>query len=297
MHNSTAGSGDIDGDQLQHVLADAGHEIAGYHTVDDDDWEQHIGPPDELLVVAGGDGTVRKVFLAAVDQPLRLAIVPTGTANNIARSLGLDVENPLSLPAGWVDPMPVVHLDVPTVLGADGPRRFLEGAGGGLFAEAMRRADQREADGHDVNVWAILAGVLDESDPGDWNIDVDGEDLSGGYLAVYATNISYAGPSIPVAPDARPDDGLLDLVLVSPADREGLLDYAAQRQDGRADVTPPAFATLSGRRITLVPPANCALSVDDLNRQHGWFAGRTIRVENVSGALAVVAGSRYAASG
>src|SRR4051794_15448282 len=49
----------------------------------------------DLLVVAGGDGTVRcavEAIVAEPDRPLPLGIIPVGTANNVARGLGLPLE-------------------------------------------------------------------------------------------------------------------------------------------------------------------------------------------------------------
>ena len=200
IHNVGAGDGAIGKDALKHAINIAGHQIVSYATTDDK-WRRGISRRDDLVVVAGGDGTVRKALTAIVSSPARVGIVPLGRANNIARSLGADSDDPLSVISSWADPVPVIHLDIPTVESRKGHRPFVEGVGGGLFAELVRRADQREADtGRSVDVWHTFHQVLRDSEARPWNVGVDGDDRSGRYLAVHATTLVHTGPNIPIAP-------------------------------------------------------------------------------------------------
>lgn len=294
VHQPNAGDGTVDRERLLAAIEAAGHDIVGYCTIDDD-WRDELddGDDDELVVVAGGDGTIRKVFVALAGSPARAAIVASGTANNIARHLGIDSTEPLSTVDDWVDPAPVVHLDVPTVLSRKGPRRFVEGIGGGLFAELLRRADERERQGDTpVDVWETMSEVLADWDVAHWAIDVDGADHSGSYLAVHATNISHTGPNIAIAPTSRLDDGLVDLVLVTSDDREAIVDYVERRRGASADGSAPPFTTVSGRQLILTPPADWLMTVDDDVKRLRWFGAddeKSIRIDGASRTVPVIA--------
>jgi diacylglycerol kinase (ATP) len=65
------------------------------------DWERVFGEAVDLVVAAGGDGTVRKVFRQLAGKDVPATVLPLGTANNIARSLGFEDDDPDSLVRGW----------------------------------------------------------------------------------------------------------------------------------------------------------------------------------------------------
>jgi diacylglycerol kinase (ATP) len=80
------------------------------------------------------------------------------------------------------------------------------------------------------------------------------EDLSGEYLAVEVMNIREIGPRLPLAPQADPGDGLLDLVLVPPERRAELVEYIASLGASRA------FPPVVSRRV---PCVEISWSADD----------------------------------
>ena len=102
--------------------------------------------------------------------------------------------------------------------------------GGGVVADLISRGDEVEADatllGRETDRALHLFGeIVREAPVGHWRVVADGTDLSGDYIAVEVLNIRFVGPNLPFAPQANPSDGLLDLVLVSEAERESLLAY------------------------------------------------------------------------
>ena len=72
-------------------------------------------------------------------------------------------------------------------------------------------------------------------------------------------NIPFAGPNVPVAPDADPGDGLLDVVLIGEAQRKALLAYFDARMHARS-AEAPKLPVHRGREIELVPPPDVALT-------------------------------------
>ena len=271
VHNPTAGDGQ-DVDAVIQLLTDAGHDVR--HRSSTDDWERLLQDPGDLVVAAGGDGTVRKVALAAADRDLPFAALPIGTANNIAKTLGL-VGDARELVRSWSDGG-AGPLDIGEVGGPGASRRFVEGVGGGWIADLLARAKEVEDDfrllGRETDrAMHMLAHLLRDAEPAPWGIVAGGRELSGDYLAVEILNIRFVGPNVPLAPDADPSDGLLDLVLVGDADRDGILDYLDQRLHLASGVM-PALRTARASDIRIRAPAGARLHVDDAP----WPDGRTV---------------------
>ena len=91
VHNPVAGDEQHDGDDLLEELGSAGYDarlVAGKKKLEKK-LEKVLEDPGELVVVAAGDGGVRRVALALAGREIPMAILPTGTANNIAKSLGV----------------------------------------------------------------------------------------------------------------------------------------------------------------------------------------------------------------
>ena len=90
--------------------------------------------------------------------------------------------------------------------------------------------------------------------PKAWQIEADGEDLSGEYFLCEAMNIRSVGPNLSLAPEADPADGYLDLVLVS---RERTTPAARLHRVARRRVEMPRrlLPTRRVKRVTIMPPA------------------------------------------
>src|SRR5713101_4382150 len=69
------------------ALAKAGHH-AIYQSTNERGFKKALKQPTDLVLVAGGDGTTAKVASRLVDSGIPLSVLPLGTANNLARSLG-----------------------------------------------------------------------------------------------------------------------------------------------------------------------------------------------------------------
>lgn len=271
VHNPTAGDGQ-DVDDVVKLLTDAGHEVQ--HRSSKADWKKLLQDPGDLVVAAGGDGTVRKVALAAADRGLAFAALPIGTANNIAKTLGI-LGDARELVRSW-DVGATVPIDIGEVQAPGASRRFVEGVGGGWISELIARAEEVEDEfrllGRETDrALHLLADLLREAEPASWRITADETDLSGDYLAVEIHNIRFVGPNVPLAPGADPSDGLLDVVLVTDADREGILEYLDQRLNLASGEMPP-LRTARARAIDVAVPPGTRLHVDDRE----WPSGRDL---------------------
>jgi len=256
VHNPSAGDEGHERTELVAVLQAAGHEVDYRSTADHG--KEVLGRGSELVAVAGGDGTVAAVFKEFAGIATPVAVIPLGTANNIAGTLGLSGHEPEQLVAAWPEcvllPFDVCEVGAPW-------QPFVESAGGGVLAELFARADEGSGDKVEHGL-EVLRDVLAEAPAAHWELDLDGTNLSRELLGMAAMNVREIGPEIMLAPAANPCDGLLDVVLLAEEDRDPLCAYAEERLGGRTAPTPP-FGSRRGRALTVRPPRGTALHVDD----------------------------------
>ncbi len=193
----------------------------------------------DLLFVWGGDGTLQRAVDAVVGRPVTLAILPAGTANLLATNLGLPDD-----------------LEACVRIGLDGSRRSLDVgkvngehfavmAGAGLDALMIRDAHGlKDAVGRLGYVWTGVKNVRLEPVP--MKIEVDGAPwFRDAASCVLVGNVGDVIGGLSVFPDARPDDGRLQIGVVT---AQGAWDWA--RTLGKAisgDVSASPFVrTTSG---------------------------------------------------
>src|SRR5688500_16867102 len=92
IHNPGAGDGELSPAELVAALREHGYE-ADYQPSKGGGLARALESPGEIVVVAGGDGTVAKVARQMRGRGVPIAVLPAGTANNIATTLG--AEGPL----------------------------------------------------------------------------------------------------------------------------------------------------------------------------------------------------------
>ena len=98
-HNPDAGSGSHSKSDLLTALKQA-NIVVRYCDMDRVDFLKMLREPADLIIAAGGDGTVAKVAKNMPDRGVPLAILPLGSANNIARSFRIAGPS-LELAQGW----------------------------------------------------------------------------------------------------------------------------------------------------------------------------------------------------
>jgi diacylglycerol kinase family enzyme len=266
IHNPDAGKqGRHDADGLVRLLHDAGHEVR-YQSSKDDGWKRALKKQADLVVVAGGDGTVARVIRRMVGRGVPVALLPSGTANNIARSLG-QIERPFEdLVRGW-EHARRIKLDVGIAAGPWGERYFVEGVGAGLFADLLagasgdkkKRKRGKRADGVD-GALRRLRNAAARCEPVEVAARLDGKDISGLYLLIEAVNLRYVGPNLHLAADSKPGDGHFDVVLVTEAERERLVHYLDTWQDNRERLA--VLPAVHGKRLE-IEWTGFALHIDD----------------------------------
>lgn len=169
-----------------------------------------------LVVVCGGDGTVRAVADALAGTGVPLAVAPHGTGNLLARNLGLPLDPARALDAalgGAPHPMDLGRIE------GDGlpATHFCAMAGAGLDAELMARTPERakSALGWPAYALALLRAL--RTPRMELTLRLDGAEpvRRPARMAVIA-NVGRLQGGASLAPDARPDDGLLHVALLDP---------------------------------------------------------------------------------
>ena len=254
IHNAEAGDAQPSPDELIALGRDSGYRVR-YQDAHAKDFARVLDEPADVVLVAGGDGTVAKVAKDLVGRDVPLAVLPLGTANNIALTFGIRGsarEIMQGLSTSTATPMDVARATAPW-----GSARFVEAAGTGFFAGVLRDVRDKEArtsvEHPTTPVEEAARNILQALDayrPVQRHVLADAEDLSGRYLLVEAMNIRSLGPRIVLAPDAHPGDGYLDLVLVRETDRRAFAEYLAGIADGVDRVSP--FETRRVRRVSFV---------------------------------------------
>jgi diacylglycerol kinase (ATP) len=202
----------------------------------------------DRVVAAGGDGTVRSVACAA---GLPTALLPVGTSNSVARSLGipLDLSRALDLAASGRPR----QMDLGVVRGgriAGGEQRFILCASAGVDADAARRYEAAARDHPGVLRYALaVCDALAHYRQRAISYRTGGPASAGKGLILVAANMSVYGGWFTMAPDADPFDGALDHVAVRTEGAAGLLGALARAWMGARQVaTRCAAARVSSAR-------------------------------------------------
>ena len=228
IHNPDAGCGDWSAERVNALLSDAGHtaEIA----TKDSDWRPLLHETPDAFVVAGGDGTVHDVAHALVDRNIPLAILPLGTANNVAYALGYRANGDLLERAKrWQRSEQTVQIAEVDV-GAD-KRCFIESVGAGAFAKMLRtNGAGGKKSVPPLGVLAIrkaLVKKLLRMKPVEVALRFGNEHVADEFLLVECLNIPFYGPRLHAAPAESASDALLTVCAVRAHARDAVAEWMA----------------------------------------------------------------------
>jgi diacylglycerol kinase (ATP) len=243
LHNPGAGEESHSKKELIKLIEDTLDLECRYFSTKEKDWKD-IEPGIDLLIIAGGDGTVRKVSRELlnrkrIDRQVPIALLPLGTANNIAKTLDItgDVKDIVKC---WRKKN-IKRFDIGRLEGIEEQQFFLEGFGYGIFPaliKAMRGPDKELKKMPEEKMQRAveeLEEIILTKKPFSCSVEIDGVDHSGTYILVEVMNTQSIGPNLYLDPHADPGDGKLELVLLTESHREQLL---AQIKNG--DTAPNA---------------------------------------------------------
>lgn len=203
-----------------------------------------------IVAALGGDGTFHQALAGAFGAGVTLGFLPAGHGNDLARGLGLPLE-PVAAARAFARGS-AVPVDLLRARFADGTSIVYAGAGGvGLDAEAATFANgrYRRLPGAMRYVAGALA-MLGSFRPLEVEAELDGLPLRARVLLAAAANGPCYGAGVRIAPEARMNDGRLDLALVAPL---GWMEIAEllPRAVTSGDIREPAVVRRQGRRLKL----------------------------------------------
>ncbi|WUH89525.1 diacylglycerol kinase family protein [Streptomyces sp. NBC_00433] len=238
-----------------------------------------------LVVVCGGDGTVRAVADALAGTGVPLAVAPYGTGNLLARNLGLPLDPARALDAalgGTPRPM-----DVGRVEGDGLPAsHFCAMAGTGLDAALMEGTPARAKSALGWPAYALASVRALRTTPAQVTLRLDGgEPIRRSVRMAVIANVGGLQGGASLAPDARPDDGLLHIALLDPHGLRGWVSAASDILRGPArHPRPGGLETFTCREAEVVLDSPRPREIDG----DPVAAGRRMSARVVPGALRVL---------
>lgn len=290
VHNPAAGD-DTNGDkdELCQLIEDLGHQCK---VVTKKDAVKKIDPQTDIIALAGGDGTIRMAVMALLEKKLRfkrpIAILPQGTANNIAISLGipLDCEKAIGL---WRNCL-LKKFDVGMVTGLERkPLYFIESIGFGVFPLLMKKMDKKNTEhlsAEDEIKTALrqLRKLAAAFTAKKLKLTVAGGSFEKECILVEVMNIASMGPRLVLAADADPGDGQFDIIIVTADQRQELIDYI----DGLLNGTDIEFKIRPIRASTLaIEWEGKEIHIDD---ERMSYLGQQLKLTMLESLVEIVAG-------
>jgi diacylglycerol kinase (ATP) len=227
----------------------------------------------DAVIAAGGDGTIHEVVngLAGHPSPPRLGILPAGTSNDLAKALGI--------PRDLVKACEVVAQGkaVPLDVGHSGGRFFINVAALGRIAEVSYKAPVRwkARFGPIAYYLKALEKAFSLSKPFPVRIHTPEKKWEGEILLLLAANSGCVGGFRRLAPQARIDDGLLD-VLIIPATRLADLVSLVSLAVKGDHIRDPRVVYFQTGRLEVDTPEPLALNLDG-----EWGGERAERLEMI----------------
>jgi diacylglycerol kinase (ATP) len=195
--------------------------------------ERALDEGAELVFVWGGDGMIQRCVDTMAGSEVPLAVVPAGTANLLASNLGIPIDLAEAVDIGFTGARR--RLDLGRVNG----EHFAVMAGAGFDALMIREADRGLKDkvGRLAYVWTGVKAV--RASITEMEITIDGDSwFSGAASCVLVGNVGTITGGIHAFDDARPDDGWLEVGVVT---AKGAIEWArtlGRMTAGRSDRSP-----------------------------------------------------------
>jgi YegS/Rv2252/BmrU family lipid kinase len=240
----------------------------------------------ELLVVVGGDGSVYEAANGVVGlEHVDVAVIASGSGCDFGTAFGIprDLEGAVDVALrGGTRTVDLGRTVYRAWDGSEGVSYFANVASAGMSGAIAKRANEStKAFGVKISYfWATLA-VFARWQICDVRVAVDGEIRGGRMHDVIVANCRSFGGGMIICPDAEPDDGLFDVLLLGDLTKRDLLQTLPKTYKGK-HLPHPKAELLRGRVVTVDADEPLPVELD------GEQPGTTpVRFEIVPGALRV----------
>ncbi len=289
IYNPAAGAAGQAGAQLTEILAELQRcdILPEVHLVTAESQLQAVAADAlrrgiRLVIVAGGDGTIDNAMGGLVGTHGTLGIIPTGTRNNVALSLGIPQGN-IPAAVALLRTGRRRRIDVGRAYCNGTARWFLEAGAVGLVSALYPAADDLQHG--DLARVGDLVTTFVSATAGEIRLCLNGGQeivVDEGHMVVLA-NMPYVGAHFHPASSIACDDGLLDVLVYGHLSKLDLLTYAVQLSSGAAD--DPRVEHYQARRVDVRAGPGMPAMVDGVILGEG-----ALRVLVRPRALAVMAG-------
>ena len=252
FHNPTAGNENHDKEELISLMEKNGFECQ-YSSMKKD-WKD-IDEKVDFIVAAGGDGTIRKITKQLLDRKLSektwpIALLPLGTANNIAQTLNVEGSTE-EIIQSWHHTH-IKAFDVGRISGLSTAGFFLESLGYGMFPYLIKKMKKVESQAPEQEIKTaleILYEIIFSYEPKQCHLKIDGVDHSGKFLMTEIMNTKLIGPNLFLSPHGDPGDGEFEVIMIPEKDKEKLAAYISDKLKGVESTY--TFRQLKAKEITI----------------------------------------------
>jgi diacylglycerol kinase (ATP) len=218
-----------------------------------------------LVVAVGGDGTVNEVASGLAGSGTELAVVARGTGVDFVRTYGIPtrLDDAVRIAvSGAVREIDAGRVGFRAWSGEPGEAWFVNVAGVGMSgAVAKRTNESSKALGGKISyLWSTLA-VFARWQNTEVQVTVDGESRFGRMHEVIVANGRYLGGGMKMCPDASPDDGLFDVLLIGDVTKRDLVQTMPKIYRG-THLPHPKAELLRGAAVSVDAPEPLPVQLD-----------------------------------
>lgn len=250
--SSGKGRGPSIAERASKRLRYAGHETITIRGEDApsarDSLKRAIDAGADGVIVVGGDGGLHGVLDQVADSDLVLGLIPAGTGNDAARSLGIprkDVDAAVDL---------IVAGHIRTIDLARTPEAYVATViASGFDSKVNERANAMPWPLGSMRYNLAIVAELRAFEPVPFTLTLDGRTIQREAMLVAVGNGPSFGGGLRICEGASMDDGLLDVVVINPISKAKLVRVFAQLYRG-THVTLPEFERHHVREVTLTSP-------------------------------------------
>ena len=197
------------------------------------------------LIVIGGDGLVHLAIQKLARSAVRLLIIPAGTGNDFARSLGLNINQPLEN-LSLLNEMKSTGVDLGLVAG----EYFAQILSTGFDSLVNERANQMRFIRGRMKYNVAIAQVLSTFKPRSYSFRVDEVHLESKAMLIAVSNGKSYGGGMMISPMSDLQDGYLDVMILGPVSRFEFLRVFPKVYSG-SHINHPAVKFLKAKNVAI----------------------------------------------
>ena len=219
----------------------------------------------KLIVAVGGDGTLNEVVNGIAGRGVELATIPLGTGMDFGRTYGVPTkfEDAVRVALeGDVRTIDAGHVAYRTWAGDAAERYFANVSSVGMSGAVAQRANgMSKALGGKATFFYALTRVFLEWQNTEVTVTLDDAERHGRMHDVIVANGVWHGGGMKLAPDAAPDDGQFDVVLIGDVSKVDFLTTAPKIYKGR-HVHHPKVEVLRSKRVVVDAPVPLPIELE-----------------------------------